>query len=58
MMQVRAEVELREGKDENEEFVIYYEKELDKCQAELAKTKAKVKRLLNRDWFDRLFNRQ
>lgn len=57
-MRIAAEVELREGKDENAEFVVYYEEQLELYKINLNKANARIKRLLTRNWYQRLFNHQ
>lgn len=55
-MQIAAEVELREGKDENAELVDYYQEQVEALENRIEIADLAIKRLLSRNWFDRLFN--
>lgn len=55
-MRIAAEVELREGKDENADLVDYYEQQVELLENRIEIADLAIKRLLSRNWFDRLFN--
>jgi len=55
-MQIAAEVELQEGKDENVDLVLYYQDQLKVLEDRVEIADLAIKRLLTRNWYQRLFN--
>lgn len=55
-MQIAAEVELRDGKDENADLVVEYQEQLEILENKLEIADLAIKRLLSRNWYQRLFN--
>lgn len=55
-MQIAAEVELQEGKDENADLVAYYEKHEKEQKHTIEIANLAIKRLLTRNWYQRLLN--
>lgn len=55
-MFIAAEVELRDGKDENIILVDYYQEQFEISQNRVEIADLAIKRLLSRNWYQRLFN--
>ena len=55
-MQIAAEVELREGKDENAYLVVDYQEQVELLESRVEIADLAIRRLLSRNWYQRLLN--